>query len=99
MMGIHAVFPPNEISGSNPISKKKLKQGNGEYARTKTILGFDFGGKQKTIRLEEAKRAYLLTVLKGWICSGQSSTIGIQFKDFEVVLAKNMSCFHCYPGE
>ncbi len=37
MMGIHDVFPPNEISGNDLISKKKLKQGDGEYATTKTI--------------------------------------------------------------
>jgi hypothetical protein len=61
------MFPLDKISGNDPISEKKLKQGNGEYASTKTILGFDFDGKAKTIWLEEAKRAYLLTVLKGWI--------------------------------
>jgi hypothetical protein len=98
MMGIHDVFLPDKISGNNPISEKKLKQGDGEYALTKTILGFDFDGKAKTIWLKEAKRAYLLTVLKGWIRSGQASAIGIQFKDFESVLAKIRHAFMAIPA-
>jgi hypothetical protein len=53
MMRIHDVFPPNEISGNDPIFKKKLKQGDGEYATTKTILGFIFDGKQKQFGLRK----------------------------------------------
>ena len=70
MMGIHDVFPADEHDENDPISEKKLKQCDGEYATRKTILGFDLDGIDKTIWLKEAKRAVLLTVLKGWIRSG-----------------------------
>jgi prolyl-tRNA editing enzyme YbaK/EbsC (Cys-tRNA(Pro) deacylase) len=50
---------------NDPISEKKLKQLDGEYSTTKTILGFDFDRVNKTLWLEEAKRAHLLTVLHG----------------------------------
>jgi hypothetical protein len=52
---------------NDPISKKKILQLDGEYSTTKTILGFDFDGDHKTLWLEEAKRAHLLTVLHEWI--------------------------------
>jgi hypothetical protein len=67
MTGIHDVFPDDDNDGNVSISEKKLKQGDGEYATTKTILGFDFDGVNKTLWLEEAKRALLLTILQGWI--------------------------------
>ncbi len=98
MMGIHNVFPPKKIRGNDLILEKKLKQGDREYATTKTILGFDFDGKNKTIWLEEAKRANLLTVLKDWIRLGQSNTIGIAFKDFKSVLAKICHAFMAIPA-
>ena len=55
MTGIHNVFPMDKINDNNPISKKKVKQLNGEYSTKKTIFGFDFDGVNKTIWLEEAK--------------------------------------------
>ncbi len=55
MMGIHDVFPADDNNSNNPISEKKLKQLNGEYSTTKTILGFNFVGVNKTVWLEEAK--------------------------------------------
>jgi hypothetical protein len=65
MTGIHDVFPADEIDSNDPISDKKLKQLDGEYSTTKTIIGFDFDGIEKTIWLEEAKRAHLLTTTAG----------------------------------
>ena len=88
MTRIHDVFPADKIDANDPISEKKLKQLNGEYLTTKTILGFDFNGDDKTIWLEEAKQAHLLTVLHGWICLSKSGTTGIPFKEFETVIAK-----------
>jgi hypothetical protein len=67
MMGIHDVFPADENDTDDPILEKKLQKLEGEYATTKTILGFEFDGVNKTIWLEAAKRAHLLTVLHGWI--------------------------------
>ena len=65
MTGIRDVFLVDEINDNDPISKKKLKQLDGEYSTKKTILGFDFDRVNKTIWLEEVKRAHLLTVLHG----------------------------------
>ena len=88
MTGIHDVFPADEINSNDPISEKKLKQLDGEYSTKKIILGFDFDGIEKTIWLEEAKRAHLLTVLHGWIRSSKSESIGIPFKEFKTVVTK-----------
>ncbi len=65
MAGIHDVLPADDDDSNDPISEKKLKQGDGEYATKKIILGFEFDGVNKTLWLKEAKRAYLLTVLQG----------------------------------
>ncbi len=98
MTRIHDVFPADEIDDNNPISKKKLKQLNGEYSTKKTILGFDFDGVNTTIWLEEAKRAHLLTVLHGWIHSSKSGVAGIPFKEFETVVAKIRHAFKAIPA-
>ncbi len=67
MTGIHDVFPTNIIDNDDPISKKKLLKGEGQYSLLKTLLGFDFDGKQKTMWLEEEKWAKLLTILHSWL--------------------------------
>ncbi len=60
MHGIHDVFPPEDDDSNDPISEKKLKKGEGRYETRKTLLGFDFDGKAKTMWLEEANgRSYL----------------------------------------
>jgi len=98
MTGIHDVFLADEINNNDPISKKKLKQLDGEYSTKKTILGFDFDGVNKTIWLEEAKQAHLLTVLNGWIPSSKSGVAGIPFKEFENVVAKIRHAFMAIPA-
>jgi len=98
MTGIHDVFPADDIVSNDPISEKKLKQLDGEYSTKKTILGFDFDGIEKTIWLEEAKRAHLLTVLHGWIRSSKSGMTGIPFKEFETVVAKIRHAFTAIPA-
>jgi hypothetical protein len=47
MTGIHDVFPANIVDANNPISEKKLLKGEGQYSTSKTLLGFDFDGRQK----------------------------------------------------
>ena len=61
--GIHNVFPPSEDDAEDPISAIKLHKGEGTFETTKFLLGFDFDGMNKTIWLEEDKRASLLTIL------------------------------------
>jgi hypothetical protein len=93
MTGIHDVFPADENDANDPILEKKPRQLDGKYATTKTILGFDFDGVNKTLWLEEAKRAHLLTVLHGWIRSSRSGTTGIPFNEFELIIAKIRHAF------
>ncbi len=47
MTGIHDVFPASDNDANDPLSEKKLKQLDGKYSTTKTILGFDFDGSIK----------------------------------------------------
>ena len=62
--GIHSLFPPpsitNHIGGKEPISRKKLAQGDGNFASTKELIGFLFDGVKRTVRLPAAKaKAYI----------------------------------------
>ena len=93
MHGIHDVFPPSEDATKDPISNKKLQKGDGTFATTKCILGFDFDGVNKTIWLEEAKRATLLTILHQWLRGATRARRGIPFAEFESVTAKLRHAF------
>jgi hypothetical protein len=64
MTGIHDVFPANNNNdGDDPISEKKLKQVEAQYATLKMLLGFHFDEINKSMWLESAKRKKLLTIL------------------------------------
>ncbi len=67
MHGIHDVFPADANDENDPISLKKLRKKEGQYALTKELLGFDFDGENHTVWLAEEKRAVLLTILHGWL--------------------------------
>ncbi len=67
MTGICDVFPTDIVDSNDPISEKQLLKGERQYALFKMMLGFDFDGKQKTMWLEEEKRAKLLTILHSWL--------------------------------
>ncbi len=97
MTGIHDVFPADIIDSNNPISEKKLLKGEGQYSLFKTLLGFHFDGKRKTMWLEEEKRAKLLTILHSWLRVG-SLNRGILFGEFESVIAKVRHAFTALPG-
>ena len=58
MHGIHDVFPADDNDENDPISEKKLFKREGEMSTTKTILGFDFDGIEKTMWLESAETNY-----------------------------------------
>jgi hypothetical protein len=91
------VFPADIIDGNDPISEKKLPIGEGQYALFKTLLGFDFDGQQKTVWLEEQKRAKLLPTLRSWVQAGDRKR-GVPFKEFESVVAKLRHAFTALPG-
>ncbi len=98
MHGIHDVFPPDDDEERDPISVKKLRKGDGVFATRKCVLGFDFDGEEKTIWLEEEKRATLLTVLKGWIRAATRTRGGIALAEFESVTAKLRHAFTALPA-
>jgi hypothetical protein len=97
MHGIHDVFPPDAEDSDDPILKKKLKKGKGMYKTRKTLLGFDFDGKAKTMWLESAKRKKLLTILKGWIRTGKRGSLGVPFGEFKSTIAKIQHAFTSMP--
>ena len=98
MKGIHDVFPADAEEENDPISLKKMKQGEGRYSTRKCILGFDFDGEAKTLWLEEEKRALLLTILHGWLRGARRAHAGIPFKEFESVTAKVRHAFTAIPA-
>ena len=59
VQGIQALFPPTEITkhegGKEPISRKKIKQGDGNFVTLKEMIGVKFDGVQHTVRLPVAK--------------------------------------------
>ena len=61
--GVHALFPEtcitNHANGKEPISRKKLDKGDGNFSTKKTMIGFEFNGITRTVRLQEDKsRSY-----------------------------------------
>ncbi len=57
--GIHAVIPPTLVThhkdGKEPISAKKLAQGDGNFDTKKEMIGFDFDGVKRTVHLPPTK--------------------------------------------
>lgn len=98
MKGIYDIFPEDQEDAMDPISLKKLETGEGWHSTRKCILGFDFDGVDKTLRLEKEKRAVLLTVLQSWLQGIQWANIGIPFGEFESVSAKLWHAFTAIPA-
>jgi hypothetical protein len=66
--GIHALFPPPSVShhqGGDPISEKKLQQGDGQWSHVKEILGWIFNGAAYTIELPPKKIEKITALIKG----------------------------------
>ena len=62
--GIHAVFPEPAVTGhengKDPLSMKKIDQGDGNFESKKDMIGFSFNGVQRTIHLPPVKaKAYI----------------------------------------
>ena len=67
LLGIHSVFPPPHITGhqgEDPISQKKLNQGEGLWETTKEILGWIVDGARYTIKLDDAKCTRMVKQIK-----------------------------------
>jgi hypothetical protein len=74
--GVHSVFPPPELTkhiGGDPVSQKKLDQGEGTWLFKKEILGWDFDGKLFTIQLPIKKCQDIRRLLKNFIKSKKKS--------------------------
>jgi len=97
MMGIYDTFPEDPTPSNDPISLKKLLKGDSDYRSTKSILGFEFDGVEKTIWLEDEKRMTLLAILKGWLRTASRSRHGIKFNEFESIIAKVRHAFTVLP--
>jgi hypothetical protein len=62
LQGIHSIFPPPEVTGhdgEDPVSMKKLLQGDGLWTVRKEILGWVFDGARRCIELPPDKVAKL----------------------------------------
>ena len=78
---IHSVFPPPEVTGhagEEPISMKKLREGDGLWAVQKELLGWAFDGISRCIELPTSKVESLLTDLH---TTSRSKTV--PYKAFE----------------
>ena len=67
LYGVHSIFPPPEITGhqgQDPISQKKMDQGDGTWAYTKEILGWLVDGANFTLQLMQDKCKKICTLIK-----------------------------------
>ena len=67
LFGVHSVFPPPAITGhqgEDPISQKKLSQGEGTWRHTKEILGWLVDGAAFTIQLLPDKCTTMAKLIK-----------------------------------
>ena len=97
MHGIHDVFPPDEDCENDPISNKKLKKGDAEWANVKEILGMTFDGVNKTVWLAAEKRDALIASLHTWIRVAKRRG-GIMFDEFRSVMSKLQHAFITIPA-
>jgi hypothetical protein len=98
MFGIHDVFPANEKDENDPISLKKLKQLEGQWALEKEILGFDFDGVDKSMILATQKRDFILNTLRLGIRQANKGIAGIPFAEFESLVCKLRHSFIALPA-
>ena len=67
LTGVHSIFPPPHVSGhsgEDPVSQKKLRQGEGTWEVTKEILGWIVDGAQFTIQLPPEKCHKIVRLIK-----------------------------------
>ena len=94
--GIHAIFPPPAHSGHNgedPVSLKKLRNGDGIWAPTKEILGWLVNGQEFTIQLPQEKAAKYNAAIKRLLKKTQ-----VPLKDFQKVTGKLQHASIGMPG-
>ena len=85
--GIHSVFPPPNVSVHNnqdPISKKKLDSGEGQWAVIKEVLGWMVDGATRCIKLDQDKQSAIDTELQKIVRMKK----GMPFKLIEKLIGK-----------
>jgi len=94
--GIHSIFPPVSVTGhkgEDPISEKKLDEGDGIWAVRKEILGWIFDGIARTIELPAKK----VLSLEGDI-SAVLRHKGCTNKELQSILGKLQHASLAIPG-
>ena len=84
--GVHSIFPHPSVSkhsGHDPISQKKMDDGDGLWDYTKEILGWMFDGKHYTVYLPPEKTEKLRLTLKN-----MASLPEIDLKSFQSMAGK-----------
>jgi hypothetical protein len=74
--GFHSIFPPPSITkhnGEDPISQKKMAQGEGDWSTTKEILGWTVNGETFTIKLPDKKCIEIIKMIKKMLHRKNSS--------------------------
>ena len=67
LYGVHSIFPPLEVmghQGQDPISQKKVEQGEGTWEHTEEILGWLVDGAKFTVQLQLDKCTKILKLIK-----------------------------------
>ena len=85
--GIHSTFPPPNITGhdgEDPVSMKKLLEGEGLWEVRKEILGWVFDGATRCIELAGKKQNTILRELKTILRMRR----GVPFKRLEKIVGK-----------
>ena len=86
--GVHSMFPPPNISGHNgedPVSIKKLTDGEGTWEHVKEILGWIFDGIKYTVQLPKNKNKKLQNLLSN---TEQKSKVSL--KEMQQIMGKLM---------
>ena len=94
--GIHSVFPPQNLTGhegGDPISEKKLNQGDGTWSTSKEILGWEFDGEAYTIRLPHTKCRDIRKLIKNILTKSR-----ISLKKFQKIAGKLQHASYGLPG-
>ena len=96
LYGVHSIFPPPDITGhagQDPISQKKLAQGEGTWTTTKEILGWLVDGAKFTIQLTPDKCKKISKQIKR-ICSFKRCPLRM----FQEIAGKLQHASYGIPG-